>query len=417
MKPRRSAADSAKASHTTRQPKASPRPGRSDGPSTSRGPRAQAGRGPRTQATREARPPAARESRPQASRDRGPQAGREPRAQATRESRPQAGREPRAQATRESRPQAGREPRVQATRESRPPATRDPRPQATREPRDPFPRRPLPSGKGDPRPQAHPAPTLSSPPPAEPIRSFAEERVWGRRTVLEHMRSGTPINRIHVLANAQGLHREFFELADERGIPVIRCQRDRLDFLASGGNHQGVLAQLGARAFATASEVVEAFLAQEASGLLLVLSGVQDPGNLGAILRTAEGAGVQGILLSARDSCGLTPTVSKVSAGADAHVRVARAERLDKVLDPLKQQGIQIVTTVPGAPTPYFSINFLRPTVIVLGGEGDGLDGRLIRQATHRVGIPMLGKIESLNVSAATAVLLYEAIRQRSSAP
>jgi 23S rRNA (guanosine2251-2'-O)-methyltransferase len=132
-------------------------------------------------------------------------------------------------------------------------------------------------------------------------------------------------------------------------------------------------------------------------------------------LRTAEGAGVRGVLLSARDSCGWTATVSKVSAGADAHLKLARADRLEKALETVKDQGVQLVTTVPGAEMPYYAVDFRRPTVIVLGGEGEGLNPRQIRQATHLVSIPMLGKVASLNVAAAAAVLLYEAVRQRTS--
>lgn len=211
-----------------------------------------------------------------------------------------------------------------------------------------------------------------------------------------------------------GLGREFFELAKEQAIPVVRSQKMRLDSMTNRANHQGVVASLGERSFAAWQEVLEAVAISDHKMLVLALDGVQDPGNFGALLRTAEGAGAHGVVVSSAGSCPLSATVSKASAGADAYLKVARSDRLDRVLGGLADEKIQVVATVPDGDLNYWEVDWKRPSVLVLGAEGSGISDSVLRRCTHRVRLPMLGKVESLNVAASAAAVLYEAVRQRS---
>lgn len=237
--------------------------------------------------------------------------------------------------------------------------------------------------------------------------------VFGRHPVCEALRAGTAIQRLNVARDAQGLPKELFEMAKEQDIPVTRTDKGRLDFLVGGkGNHQGVVAQIGARSFLPYDKWFEQLKA-ESSNLVLALDQVQDPQNLGALLRSADGAGCEYVLVSAAKSCGLTATVSKVSAGADQHLKLGRTQKMGVALEQLSELGYQVVATTPDAENNYFDLDFSAPTVLLLGGEGRGLPPHLKRVATHVVNLPMLGKVQSLNVASSGAILLYETVRQR----
>lgn len=213
--------------------------------------------------------------------------------------------------------------------------------------------------------------------------------------------------------DAQGLPRELFEMAKELGVPVVRTDKDRLDYLSRGGNHQGVVAQLGARSLLTYESWKEQVLAESAS-LVLALDQVQDPQNLGALLRSSDGAGCRHVLLSAERSCGLTSTVSKTSAGADQHLVIGRTPKMGVALEDLRSSGFRVVATSPRAEKHHYEIDLTLPTVLLLGGEERGLPPHLRRAASEVVKLPMLGRVESLNVGASGSILLYEVVRQRS---
>ena len=195
---------------------------------------------------------------------------------------------------------------------------------------------------------------------------------------------------------------------------MVRSQKMRLDSMTNRANHQGVVASLGERSFASWQEVLEAVAISDRKMLVLALDGVQDPGNFGALLRTAEGAGAQGVVVASAGSCPLSATVSKASAGADAYLKVARSDRLDRVLGGLADEKIQVVATVPDGELNYWEVDWRRPSVLVLGAEGSGISESVLRRCTHKVRLPMLGQVESLNVAASAAAVLYEAVRQRS---
>lgn len=201
-------------------------------------------------------------------------------------------------------------------------------------------------------------------------------------------------------------------MAKEQDIPVVRTNNKRLDHLCNRGNHQGVVAQLGERSFDPFDDWLDE-LKKSGSEFVLALDQVQDPQNLGALLRSADGAGCEHVLVSAAKSCGLTAAVSKASAGADQHLKIGRTQKMGVALEKLSDLDFQVVATVPGASKQFFEIDFSHPTVLLLGGEGRGLPPHLKRVSTHVVNIPMLGKVQSLNVASSGAILLYERVRQR----
>jgi 23S rRNA (guanosine2251-2'-O)-methyltransferase len=206
-------------------------------------------------------------------------------------------------------------------------------------------------------------------------------------------------------------------LARAQGVPVRQAPRVTLDKRAGNGTHQGVVARVAAAQYVNADDLIEIIaerIGMNPEPLALILDGVEDPHNLGAILRTAECARVDGDFVPERRAVGLTETVAKASAGAVEHVRVARVTNLSRLIDQLKERNVRVVGTAADALSNYTEWDWTRASAIVMGGEGSGLH-RLVREHCDAVvRIPVLGHIESLNVSVATGVILYEALRQRS---
>lgn len=242
----------------------------------------------------------------------------------------------------------------------------------------------------------------------------------GRRPVLEALRAERPLTRLLVDVDSLatgigGSLRPILALAKEQGVPVERVKRVALDRLAQGALHQGVAALSSAAAYAEPGTVRDRALAAGPHGFVLALDGIEDPRNLGALLRTAEAAGVQGVILPARRAAGLTPAAVKASAGATEHVPVERVVNLVRELIDFKEAGFWLVGSAPdGARVAYEADLRSRPVVVVVGSEGHGLH-RLVRDSCDEiVRLPMLGQIASLNASVAGALLLYEVVRQRS---
>lgn len=242
-----------------------------------------------------------------------------------------------------------------------------------------------------------------------------QEIIYGRHPVMEALRSERPITRLFVLAGATGVSRDLFVTARERAIPVVHTDRSRLDALTNRANHQGIVAIASARDFTDIQELLERPLFDErhAAPFFLVLDEVQDPGNFGALLRTAEGAGVHGVIVPGASSCGFTAAVTRASAGADQYMAVSRVAKLGPTLKMFVENGYNVVGADMGGEDVFTSVDFTKPTVVVMGAEGKGLRPSLKNLCTHLVGIPLLGKVQSLNVSAAGAVMLYEVVRQR----
>jgi 23S rRNA (guanosine2251-2'-O)-methyltransferase len=236
-----------------------------------------------------------------------------------------------------------------------------------------------------------------------------DNRICGVHAVFEVLSSGQPVERIHVSREAHsGKLRQILELARERDIPVRREERSVLDRLASGTVHQGIVAIAGSAAYGSFEALFTG-----ATPLIVVLDGVEDPHNLGAVIRTAEASGASGVVVPERHSASLTATVVKASAGASAHLPVVRVTNLVSAINEMKARGLWIVGLDPSAKQPWTEFDFKGPVAMVLGGEHKGLR-RLVRENCDvLVRLPMLGKVESLNISVAAGVVLYEAVRQR----
>jgi 23S rRNA (guanosine2251-2'-O)-methyltransferase len=244
-----------------------------------------------------------------------------------------------------------------------------------------------------------------------------DEIIAGRHPVLEALRAGREIHKIWIAEGVQrALIRPIEAEARRRGIVVQTVDRRRLDQLAQGVAHQGVAAQAAAHRYAELDELLDAAGAKGEPPLILLLDGVEDPHNLGSILRTAECAGAHGVVIPKRRSAGLTAAVWKASAGAAGFVPVARVTNLSQTIDRLKERGLWIAGADASAPDDAWRADLTMPLAIVIGGEGKGI-GRLVRdKCDFLVKLPMFGRINSLNASVAAGVLLYEAVRQRAAA-
>ena len=239
--------------------------------------------------------------------------------------------------------------------------------------------------------------------------------VWGAHAVFEALRAGR-VTRLSLVARPGGpppANRRTADLiaeAKRAGVPVQTVSEDQAARLAGGRAHQGVLAEVQAPQDWTPADLVAA---ARTPGLFVVLDGIEDPHNLGAILRASEAAGVDGVVRQARRSAPLEGAVAKTSAGAVAHLRIATVVNIARALDELKEAGVWTVGLAGDGATSYDAIDFTVPTAIVAGAEGTGLR-RLVRDACdHVAAIPMAGRVGSLNVSVATGIVLFEAVRQR----
>jgi 23S rRNA (guanosine2251-2'-O)-methyltransferase len=239
--------------------------------------------------------------------------------------------------------------------------------------------------------------------------------IYGINPVREAIRAGR-VTTIRVAAANQGRVRELLALARERGVSVRHVDAAALDRAAAGGVHQGIVAEIVRRD----EDYTIDDLVRGSAGppLLVVLDGIEDPHNVGAILRTADAAGVHGVVRQARRAASLDGGgVGKASAGAVAFVKIATVVNIARAIDELKQAGVWTVGLDAGADTMYDAIDLTLPTALVFGAEGDGMR-RLVRERCDRLAtIPMHGHVQSLNVSVAAGVALFEAVRQRRSGP
>ncbi|MFN0086903.1 MAG: 23S rRNA (guanosine(2251)-2'-O)-methyltransferase RlmB [Blastocatellia bacterium] len=242
-------------------------------------------------------------------------------------------------------------------------------------------------------------------------------QIYGLLPVLEALRARRrKITRI-VIADGANPARlsEMLELARRAGIGIEKHDRRAMDKMTAGANHQGVIAfaaPLKAGGSYTDAQAILDSLSSKP--LVVLLDGIEDPHNLGAILRTCEGAGVEGVFLPEHRAAGLTETVAKTSAGAIEYLRIARVTNLIPLIEELKERGLWVVGVEGGTETPYTGFDFDAPMAIVLGSEGKGIR-RLVREKCDAiVSIPMRGHINSLNVSVASGIVLFEALRQRS---
>ena len=247
-----------------------------------------------------------------------------------------------------------------------------------------------------------------------PVEQENDGIIEGRNAVIEALRAGVAIDKIFIAkGEADSSLGHIASAAREKGIVVVDADRRKLDGMSRTHSHQGVIAQAAVRAYASVDDILSAARERGEEPLIVVCDELSDPHNLGAVIRTADAAGAHGVIIPKRRSAGLTAIVGKTSAGAVAHVPVARVPNLPALLKELKEEGVWVFGATMGGSTPLYKADLKGPAAIVIGSEGSGL-GRLVEETCDfTVSIPMFGKINSLNASAAAAVLLYEAVRQR----
>ena len=238
--------------------------------------------------------------------------------------------------------------------------------------------------------------------------------IEGRNAVIEALRAGTPIDKIYLArGETDAALGHIASTARGKGIVVVEADRRKLDGMSLTHSHQGVIAMAAVRAYATVDAILSAAREKGEPPLVVVCDELSDPHNLGAVIRTAECAGAHGIIIPKRRSAGLTAIVAKTSAGAVAHVPVARVPHLPARLKGRKEEGLGVFGAEADGTTRLYDADLKGPAAIVIGSEGAGM-GRLVAECCDfKVSIPMRGKLNSLNASAAAAILLYEAVRQR----
>jgi len=240
-----------------------------------------------------------------------------------------------------------------------------------------------------------------------------ETQLEGRNAVLEVLRSGRDIEKIYIIkGNTEGTIRRIVAQAADRGVVMQEVSRQKLDELSQTKNHQGVIAIVSAHNYVEVEDILEAAKEKGEAPFILLLDGITDPHNLGAILRTAECAGVHGVVVPKRRSVGLNATVGKTSAGAIEYMPVARVTNIVKTMDELKKAGLWIACADMDG-LDHFDADMKGSLALVIGSEGSGVSRLVKENCDFTVSIPMYGKISSLNASVAAGLLMYEAVRQR----
>ena len=242
----------------------------------------------------------------------------------------------------------------------------------------------------------------------------ADGLIEGRNAVIEALRAGTAIDKIYLAkGETDKTLGHIASRAREAGVVVVEADRRKLDAMSRTHAHQGVIALAAVREYISVESILQAARDKGEAPLLVVCDEISDPHNLGAIIRTAECAGAHGVVIPKRRSAGLTAVVAKTSAGAVAHVPVARVPNLPSLLKRLKEEGLWIFGSAADGATSLYAADLKGPAALVIGSEGSGMSRLVSETCDFLVRIPMRGKLNSLNASAAAAILLYEALRQR----
>ena len=246
------------------------------------------------------------------------------------------------------------------------------------------------------------------------LTAEADGIIEGRNAVIEALRAGGAIDKIYLQkGETDKTLGHIASKARAAGIVVVEADKRKLDGMSRTHAHQGVIALAAMREYVSVQSLLDIAAEKGEAPLLVVCDEISDPHNLGAILRTAECAGAHGVIIPKRRSAGLTAIVGKTSAGAVSYMPVARVANLPATLEELKKQGVWIYGTAADGTTDLYEADLKGPAAIVIGSEGSGM-GRLVREkCDFLVSIPMKGRMDSLNASAAAAILLYEAVRQR----
>lgn len=249
---------------------------------------------------------------------------------------------------------------------------------------------------------------------AEDLGEVELETVEGRRAVYELLRSSRHVDKVLIAKNIKpsDIITKIEALADKQGIHINRVEKQKLDDVSQSRAHQGVVAIVKPYGYLSFSEFVQG-LDIGRNPVILLLDGITDPQNFGALVRTADAAGVAGIIVTKRRSAPITAAVHKASAGATAYMKIVQVSNLSYTIDDLKERGFWVVGASERADQLYFEVDLKQPIAIVLGSEGAGISRLVAEKCDYLVAIPMEGQVSSLNVSVAGALLMYEALRQR----
>ena len=244
-------------------------------------------------------------------------------------------------------------------------------------------------------------------------RTPDEGVIFGRNAVKELLLGGRDVDKLYITSgDKEGSINQLLGIAAERGIPITECDRSKLDTIAKGGRHQGVIAIAAERNYSSIDEIISFANEKGETPFIVVCDGIEDPHNLGAIIRSAECVGAHGIIIPKRRAVGLTATVAKSSAGALEHMKVAKVTNLPSAIDDLKERGLWIYAADMDGST-YYKTDMKGPAAIVLGSEGFGISRLVKEKCDFIVSIPLYGQVNSMNVSCAAAILLAEVARQR----
>ena len=242
-----------------------------------------------------------------------------------------------------------------------------------------------------------------------------QDQIEGRNAVIELLETGKDINKIFI-ANGEkhGSINKIISMAKERRIVIIEVDKAKLNQMAMSDNHQGVIAIVPPFDYCEVEDIIEEAKAKQEKAFILILDGIEDPHNLGSIIRTAETAGVHGIIIPKRRAATVNSTVYKVSAGAVEHMKIARVNNLNETIKYLKDNDVWICGTDMDARNYYYNEKFDGPIAIVIGSEGFGMSRLVKENCDFLVKIPMKGKITSLNASVSAGIVMYEVVKQRS---
>lgn len=239
--------------------------------------------------------------------------------------------------------------------------------------------------------------------------------IIGRNPITEAIKSGRTVEKLMVAKGSEKSLSQMIAMAKDRGIPVYYNDKSRMDKISDGGAHQGVAAYVSSYEYCEVEDMIKYADEKGEDPFLIILDGLEDPHNLGAIIRSADGAGAHGVIIPKRRAVGITGVVAKASAGAIEYANVARVSNIVQTIEKLKKEGFWIAA-VDMSDTPYFESNLTGKIAVVIGNEGEGISKLVKENCDFTVSMPMNGSVQSLNASNAAAIIMYEVVRQRAAA-
>ena len=241
-----------------------------------------------------------------------------------------------------------------------------------------------------------------------------DDQIEGRNAVLELLESNKDINKIYITkGELKGSINKIIAIANEKKVIIVQKDKKQMDMMAQSENYQGVIAVVPPYEYAEIEDILEVAKERNEEPFILILDGIEDTHNLGAIIRTAETAGVHGIIIPKRRAVSVNSTVNKTSAGAVEHMNIARVTNISDAIEELKQAGLWICGTDVETDKYYYNQDLTGPLGIVIGNEGKGIGDKVKKNCDFLVKIPMKGKVKSLNAAVSTGIVLYEAVKQR----